>query len=381
MFSKILDYLNIRQAGGIELFFATLLIFSTYSFNGIPLQVVAWCLLFVLLFFKKKSKNVVFRPLVVLTVYILFHDLVYLFIANGNINAFIMQIVNFGCMLMAVNVFNINKLKGSLNVIAIISMIGLLYQWGIIASGGGVHPIQIPFLDMAKSRLETFSIRPSSFFMEPASYVEFMYIPLLFSLIDRKFIWTGIIIASEFLTTSTTGLLTSFIMLIAYIFTQKVNLRIRLLTLLLGGGMLFALTHVEAFKGSTEKLDNTDVETNMRLSQGPYVVSTMNFDEMILGTQYSSAYQYCSAGRAPYVVFYDEEVFMSTTWKLILIYGVVGLLLYLTFYYKIAKGNRETVPLVVCLIAVMFSSGYGLGLSFVYSGIPLLLLYYKKQIH
>ena len=145
--------------------------------------------------------------------------------------------------------------------------------------------------------------------------------------------------------------------------------------------MLFALTHVEAFKGSTEKLDNTDVETNMRLSQGPYVVSTMNFDEMILGTQYSSAYQYCSAGRAPYVVFYDEEVFMSTTWKLILIYGVVGLLLYLTFYYKIAKGNRETVPLVVCLIAVMFSSGYGLGLSFVYSGIPLLLLYYKKQIH
>lgn len=380
MINKILDYLNIRQAGGVELFFSTLLIFSAYSFNGIPLQVLLWCLLFVLLLAKKKCKRNVFRPLVILTVYILIHDFIYIFIANGNVNAFIMQIIYFGCMMMAINVFDINRLKGSLNVIAIISMIGLLYQWGIITSGGGVHPIQIPFLDMGKSRLETFSIRPSSFFMEPAAYVEFMYIPLIFSLIDRKFFWTVIIIVSEFLTTSTTGLLTSFIMLIAYIFTQKVSLKIRFFTLLLGGAMFFSLTHIEAFKGSTEKLDNTDVETNMRLSQGPYVVSTMTLDEMVCGVPFSSAYQYCSAGRAPYVVFYDEEVFMSTTWKLILIYGFIGLYLYLLFYYKLARGNRETIPLVVCLVAVMFSSGYGIGLSFVYSGIPLLLLYYKNKL-
>lgn len=380
MISKILDYLNIRQAGGIELFFSTLLILSGYSFNGVPLQVVLWCLLFVLLLTKKKHKKTVFRPLVILIVYFLVHDFVYLYNANGNVNVFIMQIVYFGCMMMAINVFDINRLKGSLNVVAIISMVGLLYQWGIIAAGGGVHPIQIPFLYMAESRLESLSIRPSSFFMEPAAYVEFMYIPLIFSLLDRKFVWTAIIILSEFLTTSTTGLLTSFIMLIVYVFTQKVGLKIRFFTLLLGGTMLFSLTHLEAFKGSTEKLDNTDVETNMRLSQGPYVVSTMTPGEMVCGASYSSAYQYCRAGRAPFVVFYDEEVFMSTTWKLILIYGFIGLFLYLLFYYKLARGNRETIPLVVCLVAVMFSSGYGVGASFVYSGIPLLLLNYKKQI-
>lgn len=380
MISKILDYLNIRQAGGIELFFSTLLILSGYSFNGVPLQVVLWCLLFVLLLTKKKHKKTVFRPLVILAIYFLVHDFVYLFIANGNFNAFVMQIVYFGCSMMAINVFEINRLKGSLNVVAIISMVGLLYQWGIIAAGGGVHPIQIPFLDMGESRLEALSARPSSFFMEPAAYVEFMYIPLIFSLLDRKFVWTAIIILSEFLTTSTTGLLTSFIMLLVYVFTQKVNFKIRIFATLLGGVMLFSLTHLEAFKGSTEKLDNTDVETNMRLSQGPYVVSTMTPVEMVCGASYSSAYQYCRAGRAPFVVFYNEEVFMSTTWKLILIYGFIGLFLYLLFYYKLARGNRETIPLVVCLVAVMFSSGYGIGLSFVYSGIPLLLVYYKNKL-
>ena len=113
-------------------------------------------------------------------------------------------------------------------------MVGLLYQWGLIAAGGEVRPIQLPFLDMGESRLETFSVRPSSFFMEPAAYVAFMYLPLAFSLIERKFIWTAAIILSEFLTTSTTGLLTSFIVLIVYVFTQKVNFKIRFFTVAMG---------------------------------------------------------------------------------------------------------------------------------------------------
>lgn len=381
MLIKLLDYLNLRQIGGIELFFSSLLILSAYSFNGIPLQVVLWIgLFFLLLINKKKKKLKAFWPLVLLSIYILCHDFIFLFIANGNLNAFVMQIVYFGCMFMAVKVFNIDKLKGALNLIAVISMLGLLYQWGIIVAGEGVRPIQIPLLDMGEKRLETFTTRPSSFFMEPAAYVAFMYIPLLFSLIDRKYIWAGIIILSEFLTTSTTGLLTSFIILIVYIFTQKVSFRMRLTTILLGCGMLFSLIHFEAFNSSTQKLDNTDVETNLRLSQGPYVVGTMQSDEMIFGVPYSSAYDYCRTGRAPNVVLYDHEVFMSTLWKMILIYGFVGLFIYLLFYYKIAKGNRETIPLIVCLIAVMFSSGYGVGLTFIYLGIPLLMLYYKNRI-
>ena len=377
MFRKIIDYLNLRQVGGLELFFALSMVLSAYSFMGIPMQVILWGGLFAMLFFKRRSVSFsAFRPLLVLAIFVLIHDFLYLFIANGNLNAFIMQILYFGCMLMAVNVFNIEKLKGSLNLVAIISMIGLFYQWRIIAAGGDVRPIQIPFLEMSQNRLATFSIRPSSFFMEPAAYVAFMYIPLAFSLIERKFVWTAAIILSEFLTTSTTGLLTSFIMLIVYVFTQKVNFKIRLLTVLMGVRVVFALTYFEVFQTGVNKLENTDVETNMRLVQGPYVVSTMKSEEMIFGVPYHNAYEYCLDGRAPNVVFYKEEVYMSTTWILILKYGFVGLFLYLLFYYRIARGNRQALPLVICLVATMFSSGYGLSGTFVYTGIPLLLLYY-----
>ena len=381
MIKKIIDYLSLRQAKGIELFFAVIPILSGYGFLGLPLQVILWALLFLILFFKPKRQiNITNKPLILMVSFVLIHDFIYLFIANGNINAYIQQILMFGSILLGIRVLDLEKLKGSLNFIAFLSIIGLLYQWSIIAAGGEVHPIQLPFLQMSENRIDGLSIRPSSFFMEPAAYVAFMYIPLAFSLIEKKIIWTIVIILSDFLTTSTTGLLTSFIMLIIYVFTQRVSFKLRLLTIAIGSAMIFALANVEAFQTGVNKLEDTDVETNMRLSQGPYVVSTMKPVEMIAGAAYHNAYDYCSDGRAPMVVFYKDEVYMSTVWMVILKYGFIGLLLYLAFYFNVARLNRETIPLVVCLGAVMFSSGYGFGGTFVYTSIPLLLMAIRKDI-
>ena len=99
MFRKIINYLNLRQAGGLELFFALLMVLSAYSFMGIPMQVILWVGLFAMLFFKRRRVSfLAFRPLFILATFVLIHDFFYLFIANGNLNAFIMQILYFGCM-------------------------------------------------------------------------------------------------------------------------------------------------------------------------------------------------------------------------------------------------------------------------------------------
>ena len=60
---------------------------------------------------------------------------------------------------------------------------------------------------------------------------------------------------------------------------------------------------------------------------------------------------------------------------IILKYGFIGLFLYLLVYYKMLRDNRETIPLIVCLLATMFSSGYGLGINYVYTSTGLLLMY------
>lgn len=380
MVYRIVDYLNLRDAGTFELFYASIFILSAYSLNGIPLSAVLWVLFAVFLAFKtKQDNNPSYKPLIYLSVYCILHEFVYLFIANGNFNAFILQIVYFWCIYKASSALDEKKLKGAINWIALISIGGLIYQWGIIASGGEVIPIELPFLEMSENRLEHFSIRPSSFFMEPAAYVAFMYIPLAFSLREKKFLWTIIIILSEFLTTSTTGILTSFIILIVYILTQNVSIKLRFITIAVGVSMFYVLTNIELFHTGLSKLEETNTESNVRLTQGPYIVSTMRQDEYVFGAAYHNAYAYCLDGRAPNVVFYKEEVYMSTFWMIILKYGIIGLLLYIYFYLKLVQNKRELLPLVSCLIAVMFSASYGVGMTFVYTSIPLLMMK-KKEI-
>lgn len=379
MVHKIVDYLNLRDVGLFELFYASIFILSAYSLYGIPLSAVLWVLFAFLLLFKKKQNCITSsKPLIYLAVYCILHEFVYLFIANGNFNAFILQIAYFWCIYKAPSIIDVNKFKGAINWIAIISMGGLLYQWAIIASGGDVRPIGLPFLEMSENRLEVFSIRPSSFFMEPAAFVAFMYAPLAFSLIDKKYIWTFIIILANFLTTSTTGILTSFILLGVYVFTQKVSFKVRLLVIMLGAILFVSLTNVEAFQAGVSKLEETDTESNIRLAQGPYIVSTMHQHEYLFGAAYHDAFHYCLAGRAPMVVFYTESVFMSTFWLILLHYGVTGMILYLLFYYRFIKIDRATLPLIVCLVATMFSSGYGVGPNFVYTSIILFMIVQSK---
>lgn len=375
MVYRIVDYLNLRDAGTFELFYASIFILSAYSLNGIPLSAVLWVLFAVFLAFKNRKNHITsYKPLLYLSIYCITHEFVYLFIANGNFIAFILQIVYFWCIFRASSIMDINKLKGAINWIALISIGGLLFQWGIIASGGEVVPIDLPFLDMSESRLENYSIRPSSFFMEPAAFVAFMYAPLAFSLIEKKFIWTFIIVLANFLTTSTTGILISFILLGVYVFSQKVSFKVRLLVIALGAMLLFSLTNFAGFQSGVSKLEETNTGTNIRLAQGPYIVSTMEQNEYIFGATYHDAYAYCLAGRAPMAVFYTESVFMSTFWNIILHYGVIGLMLYLLFYYRFYKRNRATRPLIFCLLATMFSSGYGVGPNFVYTSIILFMI-------
>ena len=164
-------------------------------------------------------------------------------------------------------------------------------------------------------------------------------------------------------------MITSFILLVVYVFTQKISFKIRLLVFLLGAILFLSLTNVEAFQAGANKLEATDTESNIRLAQGPYIVTTKQQHEYLFGAAYHDVYHYCLAGRAPMVVFYTESVFISTFWLIILHYGVTGMVLYLMFYFRFIKKDRETLLLIACLIATMFSSVYGVGPNFVYTSI------------
>ena len=374
--SKITEYLSLREVGLLEMSFALTPMMSGFGLGSLPMSLLMWVWLVALVILQgKMGKIQLYKPLLCFVLYWLLHQLLIMVIDDLNLNGFLAQMICFIAAFSLYPILNLQKLRGSLNWVAIISMLGLLFQWTQIARGTMVHPLEIPGLTRSDFLLEKMSFRPSSFFNEPAAYVAFMICPLLFALIEKKYTWAVGIILSVFLTTSTTGLFVSFIMLcVSVAVDRKIKISNIIIIALIGGGLLLAFTHLDMFSVGLSKLEDTDASSNIRLTQGQYVVGTMNSNEFIFGVPYSTAYNYCIAGRAPDAVFYGETVYMPTFWQILLLFGIVGLVLYINVYIQILKHCRTTLPLIVALFAVMFSSSYALGVSYFSTLIVLLVI-------
>lgn len=371
---KLIKSLHLKEVGVLEMTFALAPMLSGFNLGPLPLSLLMWVLLIGFAMIKAgRFKLEDFKPLTIFVIYWFLHTLVIMAVDTVNLNGVTAQLIYFASVYFVSPALNIDKLRGSLNWVMLISIAGLLYQWGIIANGGLVHPLEIPGLSMPETRMSTLMLRPSSFYMEPAAYVAFAICPLFWALTERQWIWSVIIILSMFLTTSTTGIVLSFIMLGMTLFANKLKFRNIVLVIILGAGLYYGLTHLEMFSAGVDKIENTDTETNTRLNQGRRIVSTMNPGEYVIGAPYSTPYNYCKDRGVTNIDVDGDTVFMSTFWLLILCYGVVGLILYLYVYWRIVKFNRRTIPLVVCLMAIMFSSGYALGVSYIFTLIVLLV--------
>ena len=368
---KLMDSLGLREVGLLELLLASTQLLAGYTLFGLPMMLVIWLVMIAVVVFKGHFKIRLFLPLFVYAIYWSIHETFILCIDNNtNVNALIGQVVYFIGFMCIYSHLDEKKLKGCFNWVAIIAIIGLVIQWLQILRGELVHPIELPGFAMPDNRLEQEIPRPSSFFMEPQAFVSFMVIPLFFSLKDKMYVWMSVIILSIFLTTSTTGILGVFIMLFASLFVNKKRSWSSVIIIILGGVFAFALFNSSIFELGVDKLLETDSGTNEhRLEQGMYIVSTMNPLEMVFGVPFSSAYHYCLSGRAPNVAIYgsgaDAVVYMSSFWYLILRFGIVGLVLYLNVYLSVFRKNKEVLPLLFFMIAVLFSNPDGTGVNYI----------------
>ena len=270
--SKIQNYLNLRDIGILELIFALTPILSAYEIGSIPMSVLMWIILLASLFLiKGRIRMIFFKPLLLFIVYWLFRSLYLLFVDNLNINGLVNQLICFIAVFSLYPYLDLKKLQGSINLVALFAIIGLLYQWILVSMGIPVHPLEIPGFTLPEIRLHGLSLRPSSFFMEPAAYVSFMICPVAFAFKERKYAWAVVMIISMFLTGSTTGILLSFIILGMSLFGGKIKGSSLVLVMIIGGFLFYSLTHFQAFDIGYEKLENTDTEENVRLTQGKYM--------------------------------------------------------------------------------------------------------------
>ena len=248
--------------------------------------------------------------------------------------------------------FNFKKLIGSFNWVAIICLIGLLYQYVIILAGGSVTPIALPFLPALDETARVYSLlnRPSSFFWEPQSYCSFMFVPLFIALYERKIIWGAVITLSMFLSGSTTGIIVSLLMLGSMMFSSNLSKTYKALFILIGVVMVYLLFNTSYFEAGASKIEETSFEENSRIFNGLMLVFRMPFHYWITGVNYANVADFYFSGEvgSGFLLEKFDTIYVSTIWMILAKFGIVGTYLYIM---TLVAPIRSFKPLYIGIVA------------------------------
>lgn len=365
---KLLNYIGIGQIGLLEFILAMYPILGGYKYGHLPFSLLVLVILDVIVFIKTQGRPKMRQPnnaIKYLIAYVLIHETVLFFtlpsVPSYFFNSYIGQIIIFASILIIGPNLSFNKFISSINVVAIISMLGLLYQLPITLSGGVTTPLSLPFMPAldAEARAYEELTRPSSFFWEPQSYCSYMFVPLFFALKEKKMIWAAILTISMFLTGSTTGIVVSVFMF-AYtaLFTGGQKVSSRIIILVVGVGLVYVLLNSSFFDAGVSKMESTSYERNSRLYNGITLVLRMPVSDLIFGGNAATVADYYFSGAAGsgFLLEKNDTVYVSTFWSILVKFGIIGLLLYLWTYIKPILQAKELAIYVMALVIMLFTN-------------------------
>ena len=363
---KILDYLNLREIGFLEFLVALYPILSGYSYGRIHLALLA--LLFMDVFaYKKRSYRISYKPIISVVVFCIIHELFLFSYLGFNNTSILVNVIYMWLFCYSIFIITpaicLTKLKGSFNLVAIISIIGLFYHIALINSGGIVSPIKLPFLPTPDqtSRLFEEGVRPVSFFWEPSAFASYLVYPLMLSLIDKKFIWSIILVFCSAMSTSTNGVVFSLVLISVYLLTQDIKKTYKISFVLFGVTLIYFILQADLsmLEYSREKITSTDIQETARTSNGPFLLLEMPIWHIIWGMPANDVFEYLMSGNisGSNLIYNVEEkaVYISAFWYVWAKFGILGFLLYFYSYIKAMFMDKAIIPYIILLLVATFT--------------------------
>lgn len=361
--------------GFIELIYAFLPILAEYSAGGIPFAFILSILVPVLAFVKT-HRLWIYKPYLFLIGYVMLHELLLCAtmatLPSYHINSMITLFTVIISPIFIVPALNFEKLFNSLLLVAVICGIGMVYHYLLIRNGELVTSLKIPLLPVEANhtRLMEELNRPLSFFVEPASYATFMMVPLFLCLLRNKYIFTVLILITLFLSTSTTAVIESIIVIVIYLMTvvsRQYRFRAIVLSVMLIAVGYFIQNSV-LFEATFQKIDETEIDENARLMNGPIVISSLKIENYFFGVNNANISDYMTDNKLTSFVFYGKDdyhyLFVATFWSILIRFGVPGLLQYLFLFYSFYRREKSLLPYILCLAAGWFFQGIALSIMF-----------------
>lgn len=383
--NKILGFLNIKKIGFLEVLLALYPIVAGYQYGSISMNFI-WLLIIDVFAIARKQGFLQNRLLFILFLFVIIHEILVWIIGGFRSTHFNYNIV---LIVMLLSVFIISpalqfdRLEGSIFLVGYISCIGIIYHASLMLSGQLITPIPLPFLPKPdiSSRLFEEGNRPCSFFWEPASYVTYMMIPLFVSLVKKKWILVVFFVFCIFLSTSTNGIIMAPVMVAVYVLMGKQKFFSRIIGVVAMLGLVYFLFNSELFVTGIEKLQDTEYDTNVRTSNGPWLVSQMPVEHIVLGIPTHTVEEYASLGNVSMDRIYAYHSFyMSDFWRVLATYGIFGLILHLMVFFHFGRRDRLLWPYIVVLFVAQFSQSVAFKYIYVFQ-ICFIICFLKNQLN
>ena len=378
---KILDYFHLGKIGFPELMIAMYPILIGYVYGVLYVGLLTVALVDAYYIAKKHKKYLDVKAFYIVSAFIIIHELL-LWIFMGFtppylLNATLQRAFTLLSIAIISPAVNYEKLINSFFWVAAFCIGGLIYQYMIIAAGGMVSPIKLPFFSPleAGSRFEEIVIRPTSFFFEPGNFATYLLIPLFISLNEKKTINTIVLTLMMFLSTSTNGIFFSLGMIFVFAITGKgIKFWQKALLVIIGVGLVYTLLNSEFFEQGINKIENTDLSENPRMANGIKYVSSMPTENFILGipaanpTDYYMEHKSYFSG-ADLDIRGDEPIYITIIWLVLIKYGVIGLILFLWMHYSYYKREQSLLPFMALVGVALFTQATFIDLmQFVFMG-------------
>ena len=373
-----------KGVGGLEIMVALFPIVAGYSNWG-----MIWSILMIIVaLIRRNGSKMHFsdRYISLCFLYVIIHEIIVLLI-NGLETTMFHHLIATSLYLLAVIIvpysIKYENLIPSLYLIAIIASIGLIFQFAEILAGRMVTPIALPFLPKPDldSRLWAELGRPSSFFWEPASFVTYMMIPLFITLIKKHIPLSFFFFFCIILSTSSNGIFLAPVMIIVYILTSKAKKTNKFLITVALAGMAMFFLQSDLFDIGKDKIENTEFSENVRIANGPTLVSRMPAIDLIFGITETTVEKYLVKNPTGLSLSHMDSFFLSDFWYVMVVYGIIGLIFHLLVYFHLIKIEKSLMPYIAVLLIAHFTQSISFRSMYVYQMIFIwaYVMYNKKN--
>ena len=122
------------------------------------------------------------------------------------------------------------------------------------------------------------------------------------------------------------------------------------------------------FEATFQKIDDTEINENARIMNGPAVVQHLPIENFLFGVNNANVSDYVTENHLQSFVFYgrgdDHYLFVATFWQILIRFGLPGIFLYIFLFYSFYKKDKTLLPYIFCLATGWFFQGIAISLMF-----------------